>query len=813
MLIYYFLSFKIKSDKVESKKFKGMIKPKDEIWVYYIDEDADGNIDDETPRFDYKYNLDMFNFNAGVKSRKTLVTMSANIKSDEKKIVINTCDGSHGTHCAGIASGYKIYGKDGYNGIAPGAYVVSIKIGSNVLSGGATTTESMMKAYNYGIEFLKESGIKYGVFSMSYGIGSETPGRSEIEKFLNKFVNEHDNVAVVVANGNNGPGINSTGNPAGASDILSIGAMLPVETLKNLYGSQRKKPWVTHFSSRGGETSKPDVVAPGGASSTVPAFEGGDAFWGTSMACPQAAGAVAVLMSAAIQSNFKFNGSIINKAVKYSAQRLEGYSNVDQGNGLVNIPKAYDYMKILSERDELNKSVTYSFETTNTYYPDKKGNVSFWKSGGFIPSKNFKQNVSVKVNYPEKFSKDQIHNFYRAFTLSTNEEWLRTDKDEIYVRGELGANFAYFIDDSYLKKPGLYSAKIYGKTKGENNGGFNDFDIQATVVIPYKFESSNDYKLVLKNQELKIGDIERIFVDVPLGAQSMNIKITPVENKNFGMTCYLFKPDGDMHSQKNSNDPNFSKDFSFNVAGKSLERGIWEIIPYSFFQNATSSFYNIEVSFYVGETVKSLTNRFEIPLGSNPYSKIKFISYNGEIIKPQFTGSLKGYRKTENITSSGKSIYSRKFKLAQDISAIKFSIKMDNDNFNKFTDIAFNIYDKNGKSLVGGGISRKTDEYTFIPPEAGEYTMEINGGFTSKNSLESDWNFELTESYLFKSPVKLTPENNFNQIIPGTWYESKINAESPLSVQPNGFIIFGDYQIINELNKNVVIYQDIELEN
>src|SRR5690606_17662601 len=141
-----------------------------------------------------------------------------------------------------------------------------------------------------------------------------------------------------------GPGINSTGNPAGAGSILSVGALLPVDVLQNLYGSVRSKPWVTHSSSRGGESEKPDVIAPGGASSTVPAYEKGDAFWGTSMSCPQAAGAAAILFSAAEHYNFKSSGSMLIKSLKYSAVQLDNYTHADQGFGLINIPSAFNYL-------------------------------------------------------------------------------------------------------------------------------------------------------------------------------------------------------------------------------------------------------------------------------------------------------------------------------------------------------------------------------------------------------------------------------------------------------------------------------------
>lgn len=55
-------------------------------------------------------------------------------------------DGGHGTHCAGIAAGRGIAGQQGFDGVAPGARLMSLKIGDNRLAGGATTDGAMLEA-------------------------------------------------------------------------------------------------------------------------------------------------------------------------------------------------------------------------------------------------------------------------------------------------------------------------------------------------------------------------------------------------------------------------------------------------------------------------------------------------------------------------------------------------------------------------------------------------------------------------------------------------------------------------------------------
>lgn len=808
------IAFKIKISDVLHQTFKGIIKPEknSEQWVYFVDENSDGNIDDETPRFTYKYNLDYFNFYKGDKGKRPLVVMSANIDADSKKMVINTCDGSHGTHCGGIACGYEIYNSKGNNGVAPGAYIVSLKIGSNLLSGGATTSDAMKKAYEYGIEFLKESGIKYGVYSMSYGIGSETPGRSEIEKYLDEFALKHNNIVVVTSNGNNGPGINSTGNPAGASNIISAGAMLPVDVLKNLYGSLRNKPWVTNFSSRGGESGKPDVVSPGGASSSVPAYERGDAFWGTSMACPQVAGAAAILFSAAEHNNIEVNGAMIKRAIKYGATPIAGYQHIDQGMGLVNISNSYDYLKALNERREFEKVADYSIETTNTYFDNKKGNVAFWKSSGYFPNNNEKQVVKVNALFYEKLPAEMKHNFYRAYTLHSDSPWLKTDKDEFYIRGELGGSFSMYYDSSKINKPGIYSGRILAKAKGEAGSNYGDFDVQANIIIPYKFSSVNNYSLSIKGEKLEIGDIRRFFIEVPPGATSAQVKISPVEGKNFGVMTYLYNSRGRNSGASASYDENQRKDIEINIGKDKLTNGIWEIITTSNYQALNDSHFDLSVKFFLIQSDKAIINEMNHSAGDKPQSEFSIMNNSSNLIISSLTGLIAGYSKSSNINHKGSSVYKQTIKIGNDVAQCQFNVEMSDDDFNKSTDISFNIFDESGEALASDGFNRKSDSFGFKPPKSGTYRIEIEMGYTHSESELKEWNFKLDEKYFYTSSNSLSFDIKDSKLYPGTWSNIKFKANTALVMPPSGYKTFGSIDIKDVNSGKVIFTQDILLD-
>ena len=68
-------------------------------------------------------------------------------------------------------------------------------------------------------------------------------------------------------------------------------------------------------------------------------------FNGTSMASPQAAGAAALLLSAAKQAGVQKQPDQLRQAINSSARFLPFYGAHEQGNGLINVGAAWDLLK------------------------------------------------------------------------------------------------------------------------------------------------------------------------------------------------------------------------------------------------------------------------------------------------------------------------------------------------------------------------------------------------------------------------------------------------------------------------------------
>jgi subtilisin family serine protease len=504
------------------------------FWTAYLDTDGDRDISDEISLTNYKDYQESFTIKKG--GGLAPLTFGLNIFPEEKRISLHFDDGAHGTHVAGIAAGNNI-GGTGLSGIAPGAKIISCKIGDNQYSGGATVTESMKKAFLYADKISKEIEEPC-IINMSYGIGSEIEGRSDMEIFLAELLQENPYLYLFTSSGNSGPGISTTGLPSSSEFTFSSGAVMPQELGRDLYGTNLDRDILLHFSSRGGEVSKPDICAPGACTSTVPNWKDKDRFWGTSMASPYSAGVVSMLMSAMINElpGVKIPSQLVFTAMRKSATKLEGYSHLDQGGGYINVMEAYKLLKKFVANGEVKKFETYAISSTAPNMPDGRAANLYLRNGSYLKG-NEKFTFTIRRN-----NLQQVDKFYRVYKIKCDDDWLIPVQQKIYIRNFQPAEVTVKFDKSKMTEPGLYSGKI--KAYRNDDSHFPEFEMLATVVIPYNFPIENKYEMDWKNKTIRTGDIDRYFINLPAGQTSMRISLTRNPDE-YSMTRYtLFDTDG-----------------------------------------------------------------------------------------------------------------------------------------------------------------------------------------------------------------------------------------------------------------------------
>ena len=731
-------------------------------WTALLDTNADGSLADETPLADFSESRQAFHLRGrDLHEKPNLMTFALNLwmDGDEKKAALYMADGPHGTHVSGICAGFEIDGQHGFNGIAPGAQILALKIGSNVLSGGSTTEGSMVSAWRYAVKKAKELGMPL-VIQMSYGIGSEQEGKAVAEKLLDELLEENPGVVAAVSAGNEGPGLSTVGLPACGKSILAIGAVMNKTSAKDLLGVNLTQDEMFSFSDRGGEMAKPEVVCPGFASSTVPVYsEGHDVMRGTSMASPQASGALALVYSAALASKAPLRGDAARAALMRGAVPIPGYGPADQGHGLVNVPRAWTVYQALAARSA-SQPVIYQAETESPEMAGHKGPAIFWR-GDFFPEGSATQTVTIKPEFPREASGDDKAHYYQAFDVTVDAPWVTVEKDASYMKAEEPARLPVRFNAKALAKPGCYQATIKGYAKdmgaGERERLGPEWTVPVVVAVPERFDNGDHFKIRRDISGLKPAKLERIFflVDSQVSGVTAEVRLTPGEKNS--VVAYLFDPRGrNPHTGLVRPGHEIS---TLNLGSTGLEPGVWELDLYANPANTSAASAKVELQAFPLCRVLPEKVPAKLSQGQSPAAVLTIVSSLPAAFRGSGKGSVTG-NVTEKTHKLNAAQWSRTFTVAPGESGVTFDLSMSPEDYNTFTDIPVQILDAGGKALLSEGMSYRKGSYEFEPPKGAKadakYTLKVSGATADPENDAPAWTLHVKEIHAYAQPVPLT---------------------------------------------------------
>ncbi|MGH7712321.1 MAG: S8 family serine peptidase, partial [Gemmatimonadaceae bacterium] len=281
------------------------------------------------------------------------VGFAVQIDTTRKLVALNLGVASHASLVIGAAAASR--GTAGrFDGVAPGAQIV------NVAEGGAAygQTEAVIRAVKHpavDVVFLEQSSNIARNYLLFDGrlVATVIYGRL-IAKYGKPICIPTHNYAILAA----------IDDYALASGAISVGGH---ESKANFFANHGVQ--VEHddnllitggYGPMGNGALKPDVIAPSNYVSTGRGFVEGTAIpglmqlppgyniaGGTSTATPTTAGAVALLISAAKQSNVRYDAYRLRHALMTSARWVPHLPANKQGNGVVNVAGAWEILKAL----------------------------------------------------------------------------------------------------------------------------------------------------------------------------------------------------------------------------------------------------------------------------------------------------------------------------------------------------------------------------------------------------------------------------------------------------------------------------------
>jgi hypothetical protein len=757
--------------------------------VAYIDVDGDDDVSDAKPIQSYDVQQQTFTFpRRSPDNTRPPLTFAIHIDESGTLVSMHFDDGGHGTHVAGIAAGYRLGGRTDYHGIAPGAQVLSLKIGDNTLSGGATTSDSMREAIEFAGQW-SEDHKQLVIMNISYGIGSEIEGESDIDVVLDEALVKYPLLHASVSAGNEGPGLSSVGTPAAAQFCTAVAALLPIESAEALYGARLAQDRIFAFSSRGGELEKPDVLAPGTASSSVANHDTRDVKAGTSMAAPQISGVYALLASAAAAKSTRVNGNVLKRALLHSARPIRQYSPLAQGAGIPDVERAFQALKALAKANEPFSVAGYSIRTTVPTSHSGNARAAYWRTGTYIPPETTGHKFTIEAVHRENTTAEQHALVQNILNLESDSDWLSVDRRTARLQGQKDASIRVFYDHNKLRTPGIYTGRVH--VTPENGAGIAAVSLWNTVVVPWVFEHRDGYARDWKGESLTSGQIRRYPILVPPGATAMHISAHSSERKYGNTRLFVLDPTGQaiaMQSRVTSSERGSIA--LATVTGEKLTPGVWEIVTYASFRNRKTSRYDLKVRF------RSLNaphiRHWETQAGRAPSGTFYVTNLYDTRFSGSVTGALFGYRR-EKTYSADTDRLSISVPMNEEIERVDFELTLAPKTYNRFTDIAIAVEDEQGINVVESGFNNGTARITVHNPGGShELNLKIQGALT-RGEDDTPWQLHARETWVRKrqANVEIGDTTLYPQVRESLTFQlSETPPAAPAGYSNYGEIIF-----------------------
>ena len=685
-------------------------------WVAFIDSNLNGSFDDEMPLHDYREGRETIAL--GTKP----ITLAANFAETNGVPTLDFFfdNGGHGTHVAGIAAGHSLFNLAGFDGVAPGAQLVGLKI-ANAARGGISVTGSMQRAMQYAARYAEQRNMPL-VLNLSFGVGNEFEGRAVIDSIVNAFLTSHPGVVFTISAGNDGPGLSTMGFPGSADLALSVGASYPGAFARPPQAGTPPAPDVMGWwSSRGGELAKPDLVAPGVAFSSVPRWDTeNEVKGGTSMAAPHVAGLAACLLSAMQQSGGgrRVSAADVAQALRASAVPFSGETAIDDGAGLPRLEAAYAWL--------------LAGHQGSTYVTRTPGGTSaaFRRTGLTGPDDTLQLFL---VRHAAGLRAAQ-------FLLKSDASWLSVPPT--VVAGARETEIPVTYQPAALTAPGVHVGVVSARNASDPLAG-PIFLLANTIVVPFDL---NARPMFDERRAIGPARVQRYFLRVPEagGGATIEASVTLPDSTQQGATARLYEPDGQPFRDAEEialgrTDPGTAR---FVVRGEDLVPGVYELDVFAPPLAGTTA------------TVRAALSPLVL---TEAAGRIEATNLGVESFTGRATQQLMGAGRTVSVAGRGTPAESVTLRVPDWAARAVVDVTMPRAQWDDFTDFGVTDYDSTGQQVGQGALNYAIGRHTVtVAPSLRGHplTIELFPAFARDNGAHP-WPAEVSVRFLLAEPRPL----------------------------------------------------------
>ena len=713
-------------------------------WVLLTDTDGDGSLAGEPAVHDYAVAAERFAYGP--------VTLVANFGSDGDRPVLDLVfdTSGHGSHVSGIAAGHRMFGVAGFDGAAPGAQLLALKI-ANDARGGVSVSGSMLAALEYAQRYAAARNLPL-VVNLSFGVGNEdSAGVATIDSVMDAFALAHPEVLVVISAGNDGPGISTLGFPGSAEFALSACALFPgVFAAPPAPGTRSPDDVLGWWSARGGEHAKPDLCVPGVAFSNVPLWHTGEEVsGGTSMAAPMLSGAAALLQSALIQSGAPpAPGFELQRALAATARPLAGASVIEQGAGVPDVGAAWRWLRAGHRAGRF--SVRAAAEGGN------RGHTGAYRPRGLESEADTVQRFVVTSIAGQPFAR---------LLLRPDAPWLRAPEAVEFSGGPVTVPVRY--DRSQLLAPGLYVGTVWARPATDTLAGAA-FGLTSTLVVPQPLIAP--YAL---RKYLRAGRAEHLFFDIPPEAGGLLVGIA-VRDAEQHASLYLFEPGGRPYRGGSAVEigGEFDRDAKVLVRGDDLVPGVYEVVIAA----PPTAGVTFDLTVALPPVVLALDHR-----GAS------VTALGDRAVPVQVTAAVIGAVRTVEVRASRSASHRIPVRIPDWARDLVLDVRVPPRLWPRFTDFALSVWDSAGRLVAQQPLNYAVGRHQIAVDSLGGALVEVElfPAFALPNDTAT-WEASVGLSFVAAAPLATEPLQKITAE-PDRPAAVLLPALSPAVVLPEGF--------------------------